>query len=626
MKWENTNNVEVLSRARVAIRESWRDTCHLNRNHPQASELFNPEILPAFHDPFAGGGAIPLEAQRLGLESYASDLNPVAVMINKAMLEIPSQFAGQIPVGPIPEIDKLDKQNSTKDGLEDWSGVKGLAEDVRRYGHWMREEALNRIGHFYSKVKVTEEMITGRSDLQLYQGQELTVIAWLWARTVKSPNPVFSHVEVPLVRSFTLSNKVGKEAWVEPVIKGDSYHFKVRTGKQPKDAITGTVARSGGTCIMSQTAMPFKYIRTEGKAGRIGQKLMALVAEGTRERVYLTPTQEMIKAANSAEPTWIPNYKLPINPRDFKTPNYGMETFGDLFTHRQLLALNTFSDLVQEVREKVIEDAKKSNMADDGLGIEEGGSDATAYGDAVSTYLGIATSRWTDMSNSICTWNNANQNVRALFARQAIPMTWDFAELSPFSKVGPWFSTVESIYGLFHNLPFTPLGKANQIDAQSQFISKNKVISTDPPYYDNIGYADLSDFFYIWMRRSLRRIYPNLFATMAAPKAEELVATPYRFGSKDKAEAFFICGMTHAVRNLAEQAHAAFPVTIYYAFKQSETKEGSTTSTGWVAFLEAVVQSGFFIDGTWPIRTERKDRVVGQNSNALASINCLSLS
>jgi putative DNA methylase len=612
VKWENTNNEEVLNRAREAIKESWRETCHLNRNHPQATELFNPDKLPAFHDPFAGGGAIPLEAQRLGLESYASDLNPVAVMINKAMIEIPPKFAGQAPVGPLPEGEK--QQNL----MEDWSGAKGLAEDVRRYGYWIREEAFKRIGHLYPKVKITEEMIAERPDLKPYAGEELRVIACLWTRTVKSPSPAYSNVPVPLVRSFILSNKKGKEAYVEPVIQEGNYRFKVRAGKMPKDAIDGTVVRTGGTCILSNAAMPFKYIREQGKSGKITEMLMAVVLEGRRERVYLSPTDEIVEIASTAIPSWKPEHSLPLNPRDFKTPNYGMSSFGDLFTNRQLVALTTFSDLVTEVRENVIKDAK-NHMQDDGIGIESGGSGATAYGDAIATYLTQATSRWSDMSNALTSWNSTNQNIRALFSRQAIPMNWDFAELSPFSNVGPWFSCVETIYNLFESLSYSPSGFAQQHDAATQSISQNKVISTDPPYYDNIGYADLSDFFYVWLRRSLRTIYPSLFSTLAVPKAEELVATPYRHGSKENAELFFLNGMTLAIKNMADKGHPAFPVTIYYAFKQAETKEGSTSSTGWETFIEAIIRAGFSIDGTWPMRTEREARSIGIGSNALAS-------
>jgi len=622
VKWENTNNEKVLNRAREAIWQSWRETCALNSKHPQAAELFNPDKLPAFHDPFAGGGALPLEAQRLGLESHASDLNPVAVMINKAMIEIPPKFAGRAPIGPIPESDKQSKKKATKDAFEDWSGARGLAEDVRRYGHWMREQAFERIGHLYPKVEITAKMVAERPDLKQYEGEQLTVIAWLWARTVKSPNPAFSHVEVPLVRSFVLSSKKDKEAWVEPVIDGDQYQFVVRMGKMPKDAIDGTVVRTGGTCIMSNTAMPFKYIREEGKSGRMGQKLMAIVAEGQRGRVYLSPTAEAIEIAKSAQPSWKPEHALPVNPRDFKTPNYGMDKFGDLFTPRQLVALTTFSDLVQEARSKAIEDAIKAGMVDDGIGIDQGGTGATAYGDALAVYLGFGVSRLSDILNGLCRWEVTKTQVRNLFGRQAIPMVWDFAENNLFGQAAGDFQTSlgSIVRYVERQISVATLGgKAVQQDAATQSISNFKVISTDPPYYDNIGYADLSDFFYVWMRRSLRKIYPALFGTMAVPKEAELVASPYRHGGKEKAEAFFMDGMTRAIHNLAEQSHPAFPVSIYYAFKQSETKEGSTTSTGWVTFLEAVIQAGFSIDGTWPMRTELANRMISSGTNALAS-------
>lgn len=619
VKWENTNNEEVLGRAREAIWESWRETCHLNRNHPQAAELFNPDKLPAFHDPFAGGGAIPLEAQRLGLESYASDLNPVAVMINKAMIEIPPKFAGQKPVGPRPESDKQTKKSATSDAFEDWTGAKSLAEDVRRYGYWMREEAFKRIGHLYPKVKVTSEMVSERPDLKIYEGEELTVIAWLWARTVKSPNPAFSDVNVPLVRSFVLSSKKGKEAWVEPVIDGGDYRFEVRMGKQPTNALERTVRRTGATCIMSQTSMPFKYIREEGKARRIGERLMAVVAEGSRGRVYLSPTKEMIEVSRSAKPEWKPEHALPVNPRDFKTPNYGLNTFGDLFTSRQLVALTTLSGLVETAREKAIADAKAAGLPDDSQGLAQGGTGATAYGNAIATYLGMAVSRSTNTINALAVWSQSREQSVNLFSRQAIPMNWDFPEVNPFAgAAGDFALTTNSMSKSLANVPATGFGSVNQKDAQTQTISANKVISTDPPYYDNIGYADLADFFYVWMRRSLRNTFPELFGTMAAPKAEELVATPYRHGSSEQAEEFFLNGMSQAISNLEKQAHPAFPVTIYYAFKQAETSADSTSSTGWETFLEAVINSGYAIDGTWPMRTERPTGVKVA-MNALAS-------
>lgn len=622
VQWENTNNEEVLRAAREEIRKSWRETCELNRKHPQAAELFDPDKPPAFHDPFAGGGAIPLEAQRLGLESHASDLNPVAVLINKAMIEIPPKFAGRAPVGPVPEGEKQGKL------AEDWSGARGLAEDVRRYGHWMREQAQARIGHLYPKVEITAEMAKSRPDLKPLVGEQLTVIAWLWARTVRSPNPAYSNVAVPLASTFLLSTKAGKEAWVEPIVEGASYRFEVRVAdgkhKPPESAKGGTTAgkRVAFICLISDVPVTYDHIREEGKAGRMRQRLMAIVAEGKRGRVYLSPTQEMQALAESVKPTWMPDVPLPDNTRDFKTPNYGMRTFGDLFTPRQLVALTTFSDLVGEARERIRADALAAGHSDDPRGLDAGGTGAAAYAEAVAMFLGFNISKSSDYWSAICTWRSDPKNlgVGHVFARQAIPMTWDFAEGNPFSdSSGNWLVSLDWILRAIEKLPAATLSSVLQQDAQGQRTSANKVVSTDPPYYDNIGYADLSDFFYVWLRRTLRGVYPSLFATLAVPKAEELVATPYRHGSKDGAEKFFLDGMTAAMHNVAELAHGAFPVTIYYAFKQSETKEAGTASTGWETFLAAVLRAGFALSGTWPMRTELGNRMIGSGTNALAS-------
>lgn len=625
--WENTNNEEVLQRARAEIWNSWHETCELNKSHPQAAELFNPEKLPGFHDPFAGGGTLPLEAQRLGLESYASDLNPVAVTINKAMIEIPPKFAGRPPVGPEIAADKGSKKKATRDAFEDWSGAKGLAEDVRRYGTWMREQAQQRIGDLYPPIEVSAEIVAERPELAQYQGEKLTVIAWLWARTVRSPNPAFSHTEVPLASTFILSKMKGNEAYVQPVIEGDSYRFTIKAGAPPESAKAGTTAgkRNAFICLLSDSPVDYKYIRAEGQAGRLGQRLMAIVAEGTRGRVYLAPTQEQITVAQSARPEWSPEMKLPDNTRDFKTPNYGMNKFGDLFTPRQLLALTTFSDLVQEAIARVREDALAAGMIDDSRGLDQCGTGATAYAQAVGTYLGFVISSLSDRFSTICSWDSGGATwgtkMRNTFARQAIPMSWDFAEVNPFSgQSGSWDNSLDYSAKGVSVTQKNAYGEAQQADATTQKISKGKVISTDPPYYDNIGYADLSDFFYVWLRRSLKPIFPSLYATLAVPKAEELVATPYRHGSKDKAEAFFLDGMTAAMHSLAEQAHPAFPVTIYYAFKQAETKgEAGTYSTGWETFLAAVLKAGFTLTGTWPMRTELSNRMIGSGNNALAS-------
>src|SRR5690625_1019857 len=626
VKWENTTNEKVLQAARDEIRQSWRRACAENADHPRADELFNRDVLPAFHDPFAGGGALPLEAQRLGLEAYASDLNPVAVLINNAMIEIPPKFAGRPPVNPAWQA----KSNTEKLGTK-WKGAQGLAEDVRYYGQWMRDEAEKRIGHLYPKVKITPEIVAERPDLKKYEGRELTVIAWLWARTVKSPNPAFADVDVPLVSNFMLSTKKGKEAYVEPIIENGSYRFTVKNGK-PEDvkaAKAGTKLGRGSNfeCVMSGMPIPGSYIKSEGMAGRMGACLMGIVLEGDRERVYVSPLSEHERAARAAQPTWRPEGDVPARLTGGTCVPYGLTTWCDRFTPRQLVALTTFSDLVQEARQKIRKDALAAGMDDPGsspdqpgTGLEAGGTGATAYAEALGASLTMATTRWSDLSNTICTWNTTNENVRALFSRQAIPMTWDFVELSPFSPKGSWYAILESGTKSFPSLPAHPNGKAEQSDAASQSLSLGRVVSSDPPYYDNIGYADLSDFFYVWLRRSLRDVFTRLFTTVAVPKSHELVATPYRHGGRDEAEAFFLDGMTEAMQRLAEQAHPAFPVTIYYAFKQSESKgRDGTASTGWETFLDAVVHAGFGITGTWPIRTERGERSISIGANALAS-------
>jgi putative DNA methylase len=613
VRWENSNNEAVLDRARKEILRS-------TGGNP-------PPVL----DPFAGGGSIPLEAQRLGLEAHASDLNPVAVLINKALIEIPPRFAGQPPVNP---------ESRKKIGnAENWRGAQGLAEDVRFYGKWMRDEAEKRIGHLYPKI-----------DSPTAKG--LTVIAWLWARTVRCPNPACG-ARMPLVRSFALSTKKGKQAWVEPIIEfpvtlsrsegslapnsrdaSQAQHdgvfgrgqkrvrFEVRTGEgSPPE---GTVNRKGARCLVCGTSVPFDHVRAEGKAGRMSQQMMAVVAEGQRGRVYLDPTPEQVEIAQQAKPTWKPDAELPHNPRDFKTPNYGMRTFGDLFTPRQLVALTTFSDLVGEARQRVAADAQAARLDE---------ARAQAYADAVATYLAFALSKMADRGSTICTWFTERDSTRNTFARQAIPMTWDFAELNTLLKgtgsfVGAVDWTAESLEGV-------PLGSKDgfvkQADA-TKTVDKIQpaIISTDPPYYDNIGYADLADFFYVWLRRSLGSIYPTITGTLLVPKAQELVATPYRFGgSKQKAQEFFEHGLGEAFERMCEAAHRDYPLTVYYAFKQAESDgdEGSgdgdgivaTASTGWETMLEGLLRSGFAINGTWPMRSELSNRMIASGTNALAS-------
>jgi len=617
VKWENTTNEEVLEAAREEIWHSWRRACADNADHPQAKELFNRQVLPAFHDPFAGGGALPLEAQRLGLRSYATDLNPVAVMINKAMIEIPPKFAGKPPIHP----DVCAKPDLV--GRE-WEGAQGLAEDVRYYGQLIKSEAQKRIGHLYPIVKVTTEMVNERPDLSDYLGQELTVIASIWARTVKSPNPACANVDVPLVSTFMLSTKEGKEAYVQPVIENGSFKFKVKVG-MPNDlesVESGTKShRANFRCIISNVPIPGDYIKAEARLGRMGAKLMALVVDCGRGRLYLSPTPSQESAALMQEPIWRPEIQISGSTQYVGVKLYGMEKFDQLFTKRQLVALSTFSDLVSEVREQIKIDALASGMGQDNKKLADGGLGALAYAEAVSVYLTFAVDRCANTLCSIARWTPERGQTVTAFARQAIPMTWDFPDVNPFSGAAGDFEV--SVNGVIKGMTVGNQagGHAQQSDAATQSVSLDKVISTDPPYYDNIPYADLSDFFYAWMQRSLSDVFPELFNTLAVPKNDELVAFAYRH--KDGAagaEAFFLNGMTKAMKRIADQCHRAYPVTIYYAFKQAEDDaDGGVASTGWETFLDAIVQAGFETCGTWPMRTELSNRMRGVSSNALAS-------
>ena len=583
VKWENSNDPEVLAAAKAEILRS-------TNNNP-----------PALLDPFAGGGAIPLEAQRLGLEAHAHDLNPVAVMINKAMIEIPPRFAGQAPVNP--------DSRTRLDGATGWQGAQGLAADVQHYGEWMKQEAFRRIGHLYPKVKVPHEL----------GGGEATVIAWIWARTVKCPNPACG-CEMPLVRSFILSKKKGKEAWIEPLFENGKTTYVVRHEGKPK--LEGIINRKGAVCACCNTPVDFPYIRSEGKKGHISSNLCAVVAEGKSGRIYISPDDEQRIIANVDKPTEIPEAALPKNPRDFKTPNYGMTDYSDLFTNRQLTALTTFSSLVAEAQAKAEADAVAAGVVNDHIALSAGGSGARAYGEAVGVYLAFVIDKMTDYNSSICSWHNSGEKMRNTFGRQAIPMVWDYAEANPFcSSSGSYDNMLDWVVRCIEQLPAQGNAEVSQFDAQSDCGLRNIMVSSDPPYYDNIGYADLSDFFYVWMRQSLKDTYPKLFRTMLVPKAEELVATPYRFeGSTEKARDFFEDGMLHTCQQIYQYAREDIPVTIYYAYKQSDTDEDSkTASTGWETMLSAIIRAGFAITGTWPMRTEMANRSIASGTNALAS-------
>ncbi len=569
VKWENSTNEEVLERARAEIRKSCGG------------------VLPPVYDPFSGGGSIPLEAQRLGLPAYGSDLNPVAVMIGKAMIEIPPKFKDKEPIHP-----------GAKD-RQFYRNAEGLAEDVKFYGEWMRDKAWERIGHLYPQVDLPKENGGGKA----------TVVAWIWARTVPSPDPAFAGVQVPLVRSFQLSDS----AWVEPIVNGREYSFQVRTGKLPEASrLDGTVNRHGGTCLVSNSAMPLNYIRESARKNSLGQRLMAVVVEGTRGRVFISPTFEMEQAAFLCEPEWLPEELVTTPSHEVdRLPMYGMTTWGDAFTRRQATALTTFVDVAKELKSQIIKDICAKGMTDL--------IDPNEYANAVRVYLACALDRCADAWSTIATWSTSGF-IRFTFARQAIAMTWDFAECNVFSSsTGNFGGAVDWVVKSLSELPAIGSGSIKQLDARFATMPAACCLSTDPPYYDNIGYADLSDYFYVWLKRSVGDIFPEVFSTITVPKSDELVAMPHRHKNRRAAENYFLNGMTEAFFNIAAQLDHNLPATIYYAFKQSEMAEDGLTSSGWATFLEAIINSGLSVVGTWPVRTERAGRTISVGTNALAT-------
>lgn len=585
--WENSNNPTVLEAAKAEIMKS-------THNNP-----------PALLDPFAGGGAIPLEAQRLGLEAHAHDLNPVAVMINKAMIEIPPRFAGKPPVNP-------DSRGLTGAG---WTGARGLAEDVRYYGEWMKQEAFKRIGHLYPKVKVPQSQ----------GGGEATVIAWIWARTVKCPNPACG-CTMPLASSFIVTQKKGHETWVKPIPESNHVRFEVQYGKCPKEYESFKQGRSAVfKCPKCGEITTDEYVKSQGKKREIGFQLMAIAAEGKRGRIYVSPNEEHILAAQVPITDNGPSGPMPDNPRWFSPPAFGMTDYADLFSNRQLKGLMTFSNLVNEVRIKIEKDAVTAGLSNDHIPLSNGGKGALAYSQAVSVYLAFAVDKTTNRCSNLCPWKPGVQCPGDLFGRQAIPMVWDYAEANIFGPSGSFESMVKNVIAGLMSTDYSSVieGMAKQADAQSDCGLRDVMVSTDPPYYDNIGYADLSDYFYLWMRQLIKTTYPELVRTMMVPKNEELIATPYRHeGSMAKAKAFFEDGMLSACRQFYKYAREDIPVTIYYAYKQSDTDsedELESASSGWETMLSAIISSNFTITGTWPVRTERGNREIAQGTNALAS-------
>lgn len=574
--WENSSDTALREQARAEIRRS------------------NGGAIPAVVDPFAGGGSIPLEAQRLGCRAEASDLNPLAVLINKALIDIPPRFGGRTPAHP---------------GAADqpgYRGAEGLAEDVRFYGRWMRDEAERRIGHLYPKVRAPG-------------GTEHTVIAWIWARTVTSPNPA-NPIKVPLVRSWWLSKKKGKEAWIRATVRDGQVHYEVvNDANGPKGAEDGSMRRGNAVALGDGTPIDIKYIRSEAKAGCLGAQLMAVVAEDKRRRLYLSPTGEQVSSAQVERPTNVPSQLIPTRNHDVdRLPMYGMPTWADAFTNRQLVALTTFSDLVGQAHQRVLEDALAAGM-EEGESLEAGGSGARAYADAIATYLALSVSRCADYCSSICSWHSGRETLRNVFARQAIPMVWDYAEANPFShSSGNFLGQLKWVAKAVERVPADSAGNARQLSADARDYT-DLVVSTDPPYYDNIGYSDLSDFFYVWLRRCLQGIHPSVVSTMLTPKAEELVANPYRHDGKENAAKFFVDGFNTVFHRIRQGANPDVPMTVYYAYKQQDNGKDGKTSTGWHTLLDGLIGAGWEVTATWPVRSELTNRMLSQGTNALAS-------
>jgi putative DNA methylase len=573
--------------------------------------------LPPVLDPFSGGGSIPLEAARLGFEAHAADLNPVAVLLNKCNLEMVPQWLDRPPVNPEVYGNALRRSG--------WTGAGGLAEDVRYYGNLIRERAIEKIGHLYPKVKLPKE----------YGEREANVIAWIWARTVASPNPAAQGAHVPLLRSYWLSTKdKSGRAYVEPIINKESlnYELVVKTGMPSGsfDPAKGTVNRNGATCLLTGAAIPFDYIRSEGKAGRIGFRLLAIVAELSRGKAYISPLPSHEDVARSASPDNFPETDVPEKALGFRVQLYGMNKHFKLFSHRQLTAMVTLSDLVKETRQDVVNNARKAGLLE---------TDADEYAKTVTTFLALAVDRCADFNCGLSTWKPSGQQQMHLFTRQAIPMVWDFAEANLLGeKAICWHNAVKlTVDALVRvSVGSTEMGTAHQIDAAGAWNdTRGLLVSTDPPYYDNIGYAALSDFFYVWLRRTIGELYPDLFKTILVPKAPELTAAPERFdGNKERAKEHFESGFRKAFTTLREKMDPRFPLTVYYAFKQEDEKAGSDEddngdgegssngvdlTTGWETLLDALLGSGFQITATWPVRASQKWRMVAMGTNALAS-------
>jgi putative DNA methylase len=609
IQWKNSSNNAVLEKARLEIARSLARQKNVPVPVGQAAILeFLTENAPTIMDPFAGGGSIPLEAQRLGLQALACDLNPVAVMINKAMVEIPARFTGQ------PAVHSIESSGQIPFSKKNWNGIQGLVEDFAHYGQWVQNEAERRLEHLYPKAKLPAK----------YGGGSATVVAWIWAHTIQCPNPA-CRAEMPLVSKWQLSKKKGKETWVQPIIDWSSHipkvEYTIASGKG--NLPEGTVNRRGAKCLACEMAVSLKHVREEASAGRLATVMIAVAASGHRSRIYLEPDEEQIQISESARPDWQPEQEINEGLAGNVT-TYGYGKFGDLFLPRQLVAINTYCELIHEVHSIVEQDAFRAEFSKDDRSLSEGGCGARAYADAIVTYLSFVLSKTLNRSNAFVPWGINVECPVNLFSRQTIAFIWDFAESNVVSGPSGSFSsmlgnTVSALETL--DLGIQRQGTALQIDAVNAGQGfPNLMISTDPPYYDVISYSDLSDFFFVWLRKLLAEIYPDLFATMLTPKSQELVADPIRAGGKDEARAQFEEGMFQAFSHFKQVANPDFPMTVYYAYRQTEEKKsGQKVSTGWETILTGMINAGFVITGTWPIRTERAVKIASHKANVLAS-------
>ena len=607
--WENTderqsNARNILANARYEIARSIARSPNKPdappRTDPAAVLRYLAEHALPIYDPFAGGGSIPLEAQRLGMKAIATDLNPVAVLINKALIELPRKFAGKPPVNPAADPLGMTTGKGKYAKNVAWSGAAGLADDIRYYGKWMREQAHARIGHLYPKAKLPD-------------GGEATIIAWLWARTIPCPNPACG-AAMPLMTTFEASKKPNNRHWIRPVIHRNTQpptiSFQVQNHNGNMPAIDRTLIRGGkgAVCLACDAPVTHAYIRNQSKAGNMSAIMTCIVAEGDRKRIFLSPTDAHIQTAEKAYANIrsIPSQKMPSTAYLVSGRGYGIQYWRELFSKRQLTAMTTFSELIPEVTEQIVAD-----------------NSSQEYANIVRTYLALAIGRLADSGCSYTRWQNAGDKVAGVFARQAIPMIWDFAEVNPYSDSSQnWMGQIQWVAKAVERLPAnTNDGQALQADATTTIHSETgPVIVTDPPYYDNISYAELSDFFYVWLRPLLRDVYPELFAGILVPIQEEMIAAP-RFDTKggENARERFERLMNETLQLIRERCSQEFPSSIFYAYKQQEETRQGTTSTGWDTMLTALVNAEFQIMGSWPMRTERSARSNSQGANTLAS-------